>query len=90
MAGELDVTVAGHPMTIEFLGDSILLRFSDFVSSRSVMSQPLPSLRPIGQVLSTSEIVLRAKVGRWKPIELFPRSSWLIRWLSPAVREMLD
>lgn len=90
MVGELNVAIADHKATIEFLSEQILFRFSDYKTARAIVIRPLPSLRPIGKLLSFSEIVLKAQVGKRKPIELFPQPSWIVRWLSPAIREMVD
>ena len=90
MVGELDVAIADRKMTIEFLGDQIMLCFPDYASARAVMGQPLPSLSPVGKLLSFSQIGLRAKVGKRHAIELFLRPSWFTKLLSPAVREMLE
>jgi hypothetical protein len=89
MVGVLDVTIAGHKVKIEFLGDYILFQFADYSTARSIMNQPTPSLKPIGKLLSFSQIGLKARVGRRKPIELFPQPSWIVRWLSPSIREMI-
>lgn len=89
MVGELAVAIADQHATIEFLGDHILFRFDDYRTARAIVSQPLPSLGPIGRLMSWSDTGLKAQIGKRKPIELFPRPSWIVRWLSSAVREML-
>ncbi len=89
MVGELDVAIADQNATIEFLRDHVLFRFADYRTARAVLGQPMPSLEPIGKMLSWSKIGLKSQVGKRKPIELFPEPSWIVRWLSPAVREMV-
>ena len=88
MVGELDVEIADQKATIEFLNDHVLFRFADYKTARAVVGRPLPSLVRIGRLLTWSEIGLKAQIGRRKPIELFPEPGWIVRWLSPAVREM--
>ncbi len=89
MVGELDVAIADQKATIEFLSDHALFRFADYKTARTVVGQPMPSLGPIAKLLQWSEIGLKAQIGKRKPIELFPQPSWMVRWLSPAVREMI-
>jgi len=90
MVGELEVAIVDRKMTIDLLGDQILLRFPDYASVRAVMKQPFPSLGLAGKLLSFSQIGLQVEVGKRKPIELFPRPSWITKLLSSDVREMLD
>ena len=90
MVGDLDIVVADRKMNIEFLSDHVLFRFADYSSAREIMRQPLPSLKLIGKLLQFSQIGLHAKIGNRSQIELFPKPNLLVRWLSPAVREMLD
>ena len=89
MVGELDVAIADQKATIEFLSDHVLFRFANYKTARAVVGQPMPSLGPIGKLLKWSEFGLKAQVGKRKPIELFPQPSWIVCWLSPAVREMI-
>jgi hypothetical protein len=89
MVGELDVAIADQKATIEFLGDHVLFRFADYKTARAVVGQPMPSLKPVGRLLSWSEIGLKAKIGNRKAIELYPSPSWIVRWLSPSIREMV-
>lgn len=90
MVGELDVAIAGHRATIVFLSEQILFRFVDYKTARAIVNRPLPSLRPLGKLLSFSEIELKAQVGNRKPIELFPQPNWIVRWLSPTIRQLVD
>ena len=90
MVGVLDVAIADQKAKIEFLENHILFRFADYSTARAIMSQPMPSLDLIGRLLAFSEIGLKAKVGKRKPVELFPKPSWVVRWLSPAVRDMIQ
>jgi hypothetical protein len=89
MVGELDVAIADQNATIEFLGDQILFHFQDYATARAVTTRPLPSLSLVGNLLSFGELRLRAQIGKRKPIELFPQASWIVRMLSPAIREMV-
>ena len=89
MVGELDVAIAGHQATIEFLGEQILFRFPNYRSARAVGTCPLPS-RALARLLLSNEIVLRAQIGHRAPFELFPRPNWFVRWFSPAIRRMVD
>ena len=89
MVGELDVAIAGQEATILFLKDHVVLRFADYRSALAIVNHAMPSPEPIGKLLSFSEIGLRAQVGIRQPIELFPQPSLIVRWLSPAVREMV-
>ena len=89
MVGELHVAIADQTATIEFLRDRILFHFADYATARVIVKRPLPSLAPLARLLSLSAIGLQAQIGNRKPIELFPRPSWIVRLLSPAVREMV-
>ncbi len=89
MVGELDVAIADHKATIEFLSEQILFRFPDYKTALAIVNRPLPSLRALGKLLSFSEIALKAQVGKRRSFELFPQPSWIVRWLSPAIREMV-
>ena len=90
MVGGMDLETAGQNLTVKFLGEEILLCFGDLKAAREIIGQPMPSLRLIGKLLSFSELRLKAKVGERKPIELFPEPSWVVRLLSPAIREMVQ
>ncbi len=90
MVGELDVAIAGHQATIEFLSEQILFRFPNYRSARAISIRPLPSYRPLTQLLLSNEIVVRAQIGRREPFEIFPRPNWFVRWFSPAIRRMMD
>ena len=89
MVGELDVAIADQNATIEFLGDQILFHFQDYATARAVTNRPFPSLALVGKLLSIGELRLQAQIGKRKPIELFPQASWIVRLLSPAIREMM-
>ncbi|MFT5299694.1 MAG: hypothetical protein ACI87E_002258 [Mariniblastus sp.] len=88
MVGELDVTIADQNATIEFLGNQILFRFQDYATAWSISNRPLPSPSIVGKLLSFGELKLRAQIGKRKPIDLFPQAGWIVRMLSPAIREM--
>ena len=90
MVGERDVAIAGQTATIEFLQDRILFHFADYATARAIVNRPLLSLARIGGLLSFCEIGLQAKVGKRKPVELFPQPRWIVRLLSPAIREMVS
>ena len=90
MVGELDVAIAGHKATIEFLGEQILFRFPNYRSARAISIRPLPTYRPLAQLFLSNEIVVRAQVGQREPFELFPRPNRFVRWFSPAIRRMVD
>ena len=89
MVGELDVAVADRKATIKFLSDHVLFCFPDYRSAFAIVGQPRPSLKPIAKLLSFTGIGLKAKIGSRNPFELFPQPSWFVRWLNPAVREMV-
>jgi hypothetical protein len=89
MVGELELAIADQTATIEFVSDHVLVRFADYKTARTMVSKPMPSLNLVGQLLGFSNIGLKAQVGSRKPIELFPQPSWLVRWLSPTIREMV-
>ena len=89
MVGELDVAIAGHRATIEFLGEQILFRFPNYRSARAIATHPIPSDRALARLFVSNEIVLRAQVGQREPFELFPRPYWFVRWFSPAIRRMM-
>ena len=89
MVGEIEVATAGQHATIVFLSDYILFRFPSLKSARVITGQPLPNLAVAGKLLALSEIALKAQIGDRKPVELFPKPSWLVRILSPAIRSML-
>lgn len=89
MVGKLDVAIAGQTAKFEFLRDRIRFHFADYATARAIVNRSLPSLAPIGRLLSFCEIGLQARIGNRKPIELFPRASWIVRLLSPAVSEMV-
>ena len=89
MVGEIEVVTADQHATIEFLSDHILFRFPDLKSARVITGQPMPNLKVAGKLLAFSEIVLEAQIGNRKPVELFPKPSWLVKTLSPAIRNML-
>jgi hypothetical protein len=88
MVGELDVASAGQTATIEFLRDRILLHFADYASARAISGCILPSPAAIGRLLSFGDIGLMAQIGNRKSVQLFPQPSWIVRLLSPAIREM--
>lgn len=90
MVGELDVAIAGQEATIHFLNDQVLLRFADYRSALAIVNQAMPNPKLVGKLLSFIEIGLRAQVGKRRPIELFPQPSLIVRWFSPAVREMVQ
>jgi len=90
MVGELDVAFAGQTAKIKFLRDQILLHFADFAKARVFANSPLPALAPIARVLAFSDIGLKAQIGNGKSHELFPRPSWLVRLLSPSVRQLVN
>lgn len=88
MVGELDVAIADQKATVVFQNDQIVFCFSDFKTVRRFVNRPLPNLRPVGKLLAFTEIALKLQVGKRKPIALFPRPNWVVRWLSRAIREM--
>jgi hypothetical protein len=88
MAGEIDVTIVGHAAKLIFQGDHIVLRCADVRTAFAIMKAPTPDVKPLGKLLSFSEIGLVAHVGKRKPFEIFPNPGRVTRWLSPKVREM--
>ena len=79
MVGVIDVAIADHKAKVEFLSDHVLFRFADYSTARAIMSVPMPSLNPIGKLLSFAEIGLKAQVSKRKSVELFPKPSWVVR-----------
>lgn len=89
MVGELNLAIADQNATVEFAGDEISLYFPDYKTAREMMRHPMPSLKLLGRLLSWSELRLKARVGERKPFELIPDPSWIVRLLSPAIREII-
>jgi hypothetical protein len=90
MAGELDVAIAGQRATILFLNDDVVFRFANFFSARQISKQSVPNPGSIGRFLDAGGISLKGQIGSGKPFELFPRPSFIIRWLSPTLRNLLS
>ena len=90
MVGELHVAIADQEATILFLDDRVVLRFAGYKSALAIAKFALPSPARFGKLLSFSEIGLRAQVGKRRSIELFPSPSFIVRWLSRPVREMVQ
>ena len=90
MVGELDVVIAGQKATILFLRDHVVLRFAGYRSALAVASRLIPRPKQIGKLLALSEIGLGVQIGKRRQIELYPQPGLLVRWLTPAVREMVQ
>lgn len=88
MAGEIDVTIVGHAAKLIFQDDHIILRCADVRTAFAIMRSSTPSLKPLRGLLKFSKIGLLARVGEWKPIEIFPGPSRVALWLIPKVREL--
>lgn len=88
MVGELEASIADHPLTIEFLGDSILFKIESLRTAAAIARIPSPDLTPLGRLLAFGQIKLEAKLGSRGPIELFPQPGWIVRILAPRFRDM--
>jgi hypothetical protein len=88
MVGELDVSIADQPLTIEFLGDTILFKMKSLRSAAAVARIPSPDLKPLGKLLAFGQMKVAAKVGDRRPIELFPQPGWLVKIIAPRFRDM--
>lgn len=89
MVGELDIAIADQSATILCLSDHVVLRVADYRSALTIVNHAMPGAGQIGKLLSFNEIGLSAQLGKWQPIELFPQPSLIVRWLIPAVRELV-
>lgn len=79
----------GHQATIDFLSDSVVLRFPNFRAAAAMASVPESKLLTLGGILSWSELRLMAQIGQRHPFEVYPRPGWIVRLISPSVRRML-
>lgn len=88
MAGHLDVVVGGRKGMLWFREDHVVLQVADYRSALGLLKLAMPVLDPVGKLLSFSQIGLRVAAGQRRPVELFPRPSWVVRRLVPAVRRL--
>ena len=90
MVGEVNVAIAGQNATIQFLNDQIVLEISDYKTAWKIMKTTMPNLSLAARLLSFSEIGLMTRIGSRRPVELFPKPSWIVRLLSPSITGMLE
>lgn len=89
MVGELTLATTNQSIKIELSGETIRLILADFSTAWGVSKQPLMNVSTLRQLLSSAGLTLQLQVGGRKPIELFPKPSWILRLLSPLVRELV-
>lgn len=84
MVGEVEVTVAGQRGILFFREDRVIFHLPSFSAARVILRQPIPSLRWLHHGLSFVEIAVHAQIGNRQPVALFPKPSWIVRFLLPA------
>ena len=87
--GSLDAACSGRKTSIEIGADRVLFKIADLKSVLFWREVPIPQPRLLIWMLNLAELKLYAQIGQRKPIELFPKPNWIVRWSSPAVRELL-
>ena len=82
--------LVGRKAKIEFHGDEIVFRVADYRTAMAFLQRPMPPLGMVGKILTHGQMELKARVGKRKPVRLFPDPGWILRLLSPSVRAMVD
>ncbi len=90
VAGEVDVAVGGHPVTLVFAGDRIVIQVADLRTATALLRTPMPSLGPLGKLLSFCDMSMVLNFRDRKAIPIFPKPNRVAKWLIPKVRELSD
>ncbi len=89
MVGELNIAIAGRHATIDFLGDQVLVRFTDYRTAIAFARQQIPKTKLFGRLLAWGEFRVKAQVGDGSPVEILPNPNLILQWLSPTLRNLL-
>lgn len=87
LVGKLNVSIAGHAATVDFSEEhGIAMRLNEKSSALS-LRKLMPSI-PQWMVSVGVElgIPVSLQLGNWKPVELLPQPSWVVRLLYPQLK----
>ena len=88
LAGSVDVTVSGHPFSLEFTGaaNQIVIRINDVRKAWALRTTVVPVSDQVRRWLEVQQATVIAQVGSSRPVRLFPRPAWWVRMFNPLLR----
>lgn len=86
----MDLTCADHACKIDCRKEEVKIAFPSLREMRFFGRSNAIHLRHVKNLLKRNPITLRVSIGNRKPFEVYPAPSWLIRLLSPQVRQLLQ
>lgn len=88
LAGELDWEVAGRSSTVTCKGQSIVFSVAQVQDLRRLSRGIIPEVSLLGEMFERSGLKICVQTGWWRPIELFPNPSWLVKIMVPKLRQL--
>ena len=87
MAGDLEVSVAGHPALLHVHGSDMLLHFEKRRALLS-MRNKFPVV-PDGmlELVMRSGVKFEVQFGDWRAIEVFPKPNWMLTMTNTKLRD---